>query len=443
MREAVPAFQQLQSKQPVETFDIGNMVRDLENKVKNPDAFVEEPEAEKKPEPEAEVEVPVETKVEPEAKKTSIETPLGDVDIKTPEVEQKVESEDEPEVEPELPTSQKKAKAEFVRLHKENRAFKKQVAEAEALRKEVETLRTQAPKVELEKIPEYVDLQKQLKERDEALQAREEALRTAHKIVALADFKKTPEYENSVTVPWKNKVLPAIDRLSKDKQIDANVLLSVVQNRDPASRKARFNEVVTSGEFDSFDQQALIKAMHDYDDIADRHSYLEQESVKLQEMTETERKRHFEDGQKEYRKKFDESLKAYRPKILNKWFPNWETDEELKPALAQINERIDKADWHAIPVENQAAILQAAGAAPLLEMMYSAKYQKDISERDEKIKTLENEKIELENTVKKLTKSTPSAGSGGGSSSKVDQPMEYEARNAPSIKDSIGALVSR
>lgn len=449
LREAVPAFQQLQTPKQVETFDIGAMVRDVEAKSKiDPDAFVQDDpvveEAEPKVEVEKKVEVPVE-EVKPD--KVSIETPLGDVDVKkTDKPEAKVEVKVEPEqeeAEPELPTSQKKAKAEFVRLHKENRSFKKQVAEVENLRREVETLRTQSPKVELEKIPEYVDLKKQFEEKEQLLQQREQALQQAHKVVALADFKKTPEYDQAVNQPWKEEILPVIDRISKKKNINGNVLLSLVQSRDPEAREAAFNDIVTSSEMTTYEQQELIGVMRDYDDIAKRHKLLEQEAVRFQEMTEAEKKRHFEHGQKEYRQKFEQSLKEYRPKIIGKWFPNLDKDPEIKATLDQINEKVDKADWHSIPVENQAAILQAAGAAPLLEMMLTAKYQKDISERDDKIKTLENEKSELERSLQKLSKASPSSGSGGGSQSKVDQPEEYEARNAPSIADSIGKLVHR
>jgi hypothetical protein len=440
LRAAVPAFQQLEAlhKPKVDTFDIGQMVREVETRANNP---VEEEEDEIVPDEVVE-ETPVE-QVE-EVPNGSLDTPLGKVDLakgEKPNVEVQEEVE---EPEPELPPSQKKAKAEFVRLHKENRAQKKELADLPKIKEELEQLRSRKPEVKLDEIPEYTAAQQQLQQAREELEKHKAELNEARKVVAIADFKKTPEYENGVVKPWRDSILPSINEIAKEKGIDPETIKSLIQTRDQTQRKARFNEIVSGAELDTYDQQRLIKAINDYDSLAERHKFLEDNAIKAQEMTEGERKAKAQQDEKAYRDTLTNNIRAFRTQAQSKLPEFVREDPAFKEAISKIDPIIDQADWYSVPVEKQAQLLEIAMKAPLVNQLQSIKYQKDISERDEKIKTLEGEKTELEKSIKKLSKATPSAGSGGGAPKLVDQPNEYVVgKNAPNIGDSIGALVGR
>lgn len=450
-REAIPSDSTIAKN--LDDFKAGLL--DIENRGKPESERVEEivPEPEK-------VEEVVETieQVEPEKVEarsiaddvSELDTPLGKVELPTKKKEEakidppeKLESTPEvsdEEIGKEFPKKDKDARSEFIRMRKQIKALENEKAQLEPLKSEVETLRTKKPEIKLEEVPEYVDLQKQLKERDEALRQREEALQHAHKIVALADFKKTPEYEKAVTEPWSKKIVPGLQQLAKDKGLDLNSLVSLVQTRDESVRKAKFEEIATSAELGTYEQRRLLKAMDDYDIIADAHSYLENNAIEAQKMSQEERKRHSEEGLKQYKGIFTKSLNEYRGKLQDTWFPNIKADPDLQEATSKINERVDALNWYEIPPEKHGPILETAMKAPLLHMIYEAKWKKDIEERDTKIADYEKKIKDLESALSKVSKATPAAGSQGRSTERAPDTTKISSKEKYGIAESIADL---
>lgn len=339
--------------------------------------------------------------------------------------------------EPEKEEKKTEAKEESDELPKKaseaNAAFRAQRKEIKELREKLAELEKNPPakqeKVEVDSLPEYVNLKTEFERTKNELEQVKKAYEEAEARASIADVRGSKEYQSKVIEPYNKKVVGTIAEIAKDNDIDPHKLRAIVENQDKAARKQAFREISES--LESYDQNKLLRAIETYDELAE----LDKQLLANPKKTVEEMRRQQEQLQREFleedKGRYAKAIKAIHEQFTER-VPQFKRgkNEQVNKVLDQAEAIVNSLNVFELPPEKRAALIYNSVYYPMLADMQAEQIKHIQSVAESKTAELQDRIKELEDEVEALKSSSPAAGEGradNDSEEKVYNPAELNA----------------
>lgn len=317
----------------------------------------------------------------------------------------------------EVSSSKKKQETAFIELSREQRKFKKEAAKIPDLESKIKELEQKVSEAPTTPPPEF---QARLDGVEQKLKEAEEDRVRLKKELSVVAVDRSDEYIEAVKRPWEEEVIPTLQSVANgsDGAVSIQQLHAIAQIADPVEQKAALRAL--REHLDAGDYQELAAILPKYKDVVRKNKVIRENADQALALQNRDKELAMEQGRKTYQEELKNRYTARDAELRKQILP--EVDAEAEEALKSADTRLSAVDWYATTPDQQGAVLAALKNYPIAV----AVLQKQIKQKDEKLKEFEAENKELKKVTSKLSKASPPAGSSSAGTNRTSDSEDEE-----------------